>query len=426
MLRKISINISDNIVLKNVILLFTGTGISQLIPVVNSLFLARLYSQEAYGEQSIFLSIVGIIGAISTLRYELVIIQVKKEKDARGILLLSLISVIIISLLSFCFLYVLKSLVCSNIAISNYSILYWVPLAILCTGISNCFYNWFSRGRRYKLITYGLLWQSVSMAVSRLIFGVVGISAGLIYGLILGYLVITFYYIYSYCHDNRNWAYMFNSKLTHLKILLKEYKDFAIYSTTSGLFNALSNIGLPLIISSFYSTKVAGIYFFANNLVRLPIGLLSQSVSQVYKKEASILFYHRKVDLYPFTLKMQKVMLFFVLPILIIFSLFGGLIFSFFFGPSWKESGDMVKYFAVFIFFNSLYSPISSVMDIMRRQKLLLFFNILLILSQVIPFVCLYNTSFKYVLLLSSALGGFLFFLLDSYMKNQLKNSIYN
>lgn len=207
-----------------------------------------------------------------------------------------------------------------------------------------------------------------------------------------------------------------------MRKLVIEYKDFAIYSSGGGLFNSLSNIGLPLFITFFYSVKVAGIYFFANNLIRLPIGLLSTSIAQVYKKEASVMFYSSKEQLYKFTLQMQKMIFYFISPILLIFSLWGKEIFSLIFGNTWIESGNIIKYFAIFVFFNALYSPISSIMDILREQKLMLFFNISLVCTQALILYLGRNYLFEYVLLVSSIVGAFHFIVLNEYVKCRIKN----
>ncbi|RHO72526.1 hypothetical protein DW083_08950 [Parabacteroides sp. AF48-14] len=133
------------------------------------------------------------------------------------------------------------------------------------------------------------------------------------------------------------------------------------------------------------------------------------------------MYQRRPYELYPFTLRIQKMILTFVFPLLIIFFVFGPQLFSFLFGVKWAESGDMVRYFAIFVLFNALYSPISSIADILRRQKLMLFFNVSLVVSQVLVFLLGAGFEFKYVLLATSVIGALHYVLLDLYMKNRIK-----
>ena len=133
------------------------------------------------------------------------------------------------------------------------------------------------------------------------------------------------------------------------------------------------------------------------------------------------MYQRRPHELYSFTIRIQKMILCFVLPLLVFFFLFGPQLFSFLFGAKWIESGEMIRYFAIFVLFNALYSPISSIADILRHQKLLLFFNVSLVICQIAIFAIGAGLEFKYVLLATSVIGTLHYILIDIYMKKQIK-----
>ena len=127
-------------------------------------------------------------------------------------------------------------------------------------------------------------------------------------------------------------------------------------------------------------------------------------------------------ELYYFTIKIQFKVGIILLFLLTILSLGGPFIFDLIFGKNWIEAGEYIRYFAVFVFFNMLYSPISSIGDILNKQKLLLFFNISIVLSQVIT-IYLFSSflNFKYTLFVMSIVGSVHFILLNVYIMSLLK-----
>lgn len=408
-------------VFRNILLLFSGTGLAQLIPVIIQLFLARIYSKTEFGELSVFMSVIGIGGVIATLNYDYVVVISRKQGEARTMLSLSLLSSILISIFSCLILYVFKPYFSGILNVSDYSILWMAPPVILIMGWINGFTSWYNRLGAYKKMVTGQLTQGLSIPILKLLFGYVGISAGLIWGTFTGYIFAVAYFIYLYLADENKQGLFRSLSWIKMKLYAWEYRDFAIYASIGNLFNAFALLGLPLLITFFYPLEVAGLYFFANSIIRLPINLLSLAIGKVYKKEASEMYQRHPHELYSFTIRIQKMILCFVLPLLVFFFLFGPQLFSFLFGAKWIESGEMIRYFAIFVLFNALYSPISSIADILRHQKLLLFFNVSLVICQIAIFAIGAGLEFKYVLLATSVIGALHYILIDIYMKKQIK-----
>jgi O-antigen/teichoic acid export membrane protein len=197
----------------------------------------------------------------------------------------------------------------------------------------------------------------------------------------------------------------------------------------STVFNTMSNTGMPILIGTLFVSSVVGFYFFANRMVRFPLGLVFGSFSQVYHQKAVELFYKDKKELYDFTKRTQYKIGLLLMPVLIIISFVAPYVFSFIFGEKWIVAGEYIKYFAIFIYFNSLYSPISTLGDILEKQKLLMFFNFSLVVSQIIiMYFCSveFELDFKYTILYVSIIGSLHFIILNLYMINQLKRKIKN
>ncbi|GHT54072.1 hypothetical protein FACS189451_00920 [Bacteroidia bacterium] len=413
-----------NSLLKNILLLSTGTGIAQVIPMVASIILARLYTNNDYGDLSLFISVTGVVGVVATLRYELTVILPEKSNDARNLLALCLINSLIIGLLSAIVVVFLSLFFRDRLNISNFNWLYLVPVMVFCTGVYNTFDNWFNRIHGYKKMVSAKIILNLGSAAVRILLGVLSVSWGLIYGTVTGNLLAAVAFAYFFVkQDGMRLCRLIS--VAKIKKMFDEYKDFFKYSTPGSLLNAFANIGLPLLISYFYSIELAGIYFFSNNLIKQPLSILSTSISQVYKKEANEIYLHSKNQLVGFTIKFQKAIFIFVFPVLLILSIWGGEIFGFLFGKPWIASGEIIKYFAIFILFNSNYSPVSSIADILRKQRFLLYFNLSNVLSQILLLVLFSNLlTFQYMILLISVVGAIHYLYIDIYIKRHIKKLV--
>ncbi|MGI5933055.1 MAG: lipopolysaccharide biosynthesis protein, partial [Eubacterium sp.] len=81
----------------DVLKLVTGTTFAQIIVVLASPLLTRLYGPEAFGFYALFASITGILGVIACMRYELAIMLPKTDEEAANLLGLCLLCVAVVS-----------------------------------------------------------------------------------------------------------------------------------------------------------------------------------------------------------------------------------------------------------------------------------------------------------------------------------------
>ena len=83
----------------NVLKLITGTALGQLITVLVSPILTRLYSAEDFGIFAIYISVAGILSVIITLRFEDAIVLPAEDNEAIDLVLLGLGISLIFSLI---------------------------------------------------------------------------------------------------------------------------------------------------------------------------------------------------------------------------------------------------------------------------------------------------------------------------------------
>ena len=88
---------------KNILTLLKGSVLAQLIPLIISPFITRLYSPKELGLLALFSSISIILGSVVNGRYEQALVLVKTENEANHLTILSLFISLVVSLLLFSF-----------------------------------------------------------------------------------------------------------------------------------------------------------------------------------------------------------------------------------------------------------------------------------------------------------------------------------
>ena len=403
--------------IKNIIKLLTTSSVAQLIPLLITPILTQYFTAEDFGTYGLYISICTILGIIAAGRYDVAIMLPKKNKDALNIVAICFLITSIFSIICFIILEIFKiqlfDLTKSEIFNKHY---FLIPITIFLFSINQTLIVWFNRQKKYTLIGEHNLLKSSTNSFYALVLGLKKISTGMIIGNIISLIITVIFNIYDFISSTNYTIITTKSVYNNFK----KYIVFLKYSTFSNLFNSLSNIGMTALIALFFGIKVAGFYFLAERIISIPISILTSSISQVYFQEASFLYHKNKKALLILTNDIQKKIFIFLLPFLLILSFWGENLFSLF-GNEWSESGLIIKYFSIFILFKNIYSPISTIGDILKKQKLLLMFNLSLFLFQVASFYFLKEIgNINYALLLSSSIGAIHYIILSIYMKRKI------
>lgn len=398
--------------LGNVLTLLTGTIVAQAIPMAVSPILTRIYSPDDFGIFALYTSIISVIAVLANARYELAIMIPKKEKEALGLLVLSIIFAVFISLFLFIFIVLFHAkivLFLGNPGISDW--LYVVPLSILLTGIYQPFNYWSNRKMQYKRLSSNRMYQSLITAGTNLIIGPVKVGPfGLIFGNIFAQLLATYHLaLKSVKHDR---ILIKKTSIHHFLKLMKRYDQFPKYAIGSGLLNSTS-VQLPIfILSSVFSGTVVGYYSLSNRVLNMPMSILGNAVAQVFFQTSARLSHNDINKLKEVTLNTYKKMLYIgVVPLSIIFA-FGDHIFALVFGSQWNIAGQYARLLSPWLLLVFVSSPLSNIYTVLEKQREGFLFNLFLFISRVLSLL-IGALVFKNALFTISlfCMTGFLFWL---------------
>ena len=374
---------------KNVLTLITGSAISQIVIYASILLLTRLFSPELFGVYILYSSSVLILKPIITLQLELAIILPKKDEDAINVFALSLIIVILLSILSFIVILIFKTPILSFFEIEKLSFfIYFIPLSTLIFGFIKSLNYWNNRKKQFYNIANGNITKSTLMSASQIATGLSDINnLGLIPGMILGQISQLIFLI----KKSTKSLYKLKDKISinRMFFLAKKYKDIPLFNTVINFLNTLSNEIPVLLITKYFGLSTAGIYGLAIKVGRAPSGIVQDSVSQVFFNKATEVYnkeenLHRVVKKTCFNL--FKISLLIFIPLLII-SYFLDLAF----GKDWTEVGTYLRVLIPWLFIMFLSSPITSLIVILNKQKVILFYDICLLTFRFLAFYVGYH-----------------------------------
>lgn len=393
----------------NVITLFTGTTIAQIIPIALSPILTRLYTPEEFGVFALYLSVVSLVAIVATGRYELAIVLPGNDEDSINILALSIMISFFVSFIAL----IIVSLYNYQIALllNNNKITFWlylVPLSIFLSGLYQTFNYWYNRKKKYKLMAAGKIFLSSFTITATLGFGLGNFrEAGLICGAIIGQLAIILFWAWNICKEHN--PLMSNISKDRILLNARKYADFLKINSIHALTDVLQSSSVVFLISAFFGSVVLGLYSFAMKILFAPLNLISSSVSQVFYQKASK--YHANNDDISFLMKKVILRLSFMsLPIFLCLFFFAPSIFSFIFGVHWREAGIYAQILSPWFFFKFINSSVSHIPIIINKQKEAFFIssigNFLIIAS--VLYGCYISKDIKSALyLLSSVLSLF-------------------
>ena len=153
-------NLIKSEIIRNTSVLITGTVLAQLISILLQPFLRRFFSPEAFGIYSVYLSLVGIVAVVTSLRYDDAVVLPGKNKDSVNLITLSLIVSFIINLILFIIILLTGNELLrflnlpSNIPVS---LLYLIPAGAFLFNLFQTFNYWLIRSKKYKHVSVNKL-----------------------------------------------------------------------------------------------------------------------------------------------------------------------------------------------------------------------------------------------------------------------------
>lgn len=372
---------------RGVLTLMAGTAVGQLVPILVSPILTRLYTPEDFGVLAIYASIISTCLVAVSLRFELAIPLPAEERDAESLLLISFGVMGLTVLLSTAAIAFAGNLF-STWRLSEFdSFLYLVPLGLGTAGAYQVLSYWAVRQGSFNLLAGTKIRQGVGLAVTQTTLAIpLGGPLGLILGDVVGRVagISKFYTLFR----ARAWRWPSG---THLRRMISRYKRFPLIASGSSLLNSAGLHLAPLLLAIGYGPFVAGSFALAQRIVGLPIGLIGASVGKVYFNKLAVVARERPSDLRRLLTGTVGGLLALGLVPLGLAMLIAPPLFGVVFGADWVEAGKYIQIAAVAYLLQFAIGPVGQTLHALERQVLQLGWDILRV---VLVFTAILGSSF--------------------------------
>ena len=405
-------------IFKQSVVLVKGSLISQILALFFLPILSRFYSPEEFGLLASFFSVVSILVVFATCKFESAIFLTKSEKELSALLRL-ICYMLIFFFIGILILGLIGSIFFADyIDLNNEKLYYLIPFAVVINALFIVITNLLNKRGMYFEIANSRIIQSSSSNIMSLIMFFLLSPIGLILGRITGLLAGLFYLIKS---SKKIQVKKVSAKKYPISAVFYRYINFLKYSTVSSALNIGSNYSLPLMLALYFDYRIAGLYFMASKVVRIPISLVVGSIAKVFHKEA-VEAYQNRANLLLIVRDTQLKIFVSLALVMILVSIISPFLFGLLLGENWMKAGEIIKYIAVLVVVRNTVSTTLMIFDIFNKQHILLFFNIIMISSQLfILTLSKYLLNFETTILCISLLSSLVYLSANKLMYQMIK-----
>lgn len=368
-------------IFRKILTLIAGTSAGQVILLLATPVLSRIYTPSDFGQFAMLLALVAIVAPFSTLRYEAAILIKEKSYPPESLLVLSFLILSLFTLLMLLVSSPINSILPEISGRGDLTALF--ALYVFINGINVILVSWHSRFERYSIISTGRLLQAIGIVSCQIALG--GGSLGLVYGYLIGIGLNGAQLLGVLILRDRTEVF---GKGTLEKIFVAAWvqRKFPLWLTWSSLLNGMVNQMPNLLFGKLFSTSVAGNYIMATRILRSPLSLIGQSIYQVLAQEAGanvdnkieVIRVLRKLMLNMVNLSVVPfVGLSILLPSVVITVL----------GAQWSESGNYALIILPWLFTIFISWPLTGIFNTFGYQRKLLAFNILFFIFIALAFL---------------------------------------
>jgi O-antigen/teichoic acid export membrane protein len=336
---KILSRISSDPLFKGIVILGSGTVISQALAILFVPILTRIYPPDIYGTLAVFTSLLSILIVGSSFKYELTIPLAENDKDAEYLLILSLAIVCTLTLILFVVLFIWGDFLAGIFHFEFITPYYWLfGIGFFAISFYQVLTYWILRTKDYALITHTRVAQSISSSVSKIVLGLLAFgSLGLISGEIIGrFIGIT---TLGKTILPRAWRSVRTLDFSVLRSLAVKYKKFPTFSLPAGFINEIILQVPTLYLAGVFGFEIVGLYMLSYSMLELPVSLISSSIAQAFFGESSELLRNKSDKILSLYQKTTKKLFMFGAPIIFLGAIISPIVFPIVFGSAWKDAG---------------------------------------------------------------------------------------
>ncbi|MHA7175541.1 oligosaccharide flippase family protein [Arthrobacter sp. Sr24] len=354
--------------MRHIVTLLTGTAAAQILMLLLTPVLSRLYSPEAYGLFSLYSALVATFSVVAALRYDIAIMLPKHDADAKVLKRGATRLILAVSITASLVCGIAAPLIADSLGNPELAPWLWlVGLSVFTLAEISALTYWLNRRSDYKAIGINRVLQSGGTALAQLglAIGKLGGVGGLIAGSIIGQTAA----LLTLRHKGRDVRTGLEDSVETTRSLFSRYRRMPLLNGPNALVDAIRINGISLLIAVVYSGALLGQFYMAWKLLQIPLGLINGALSQVFFQRLSVM---ERGSMYSFAKSsVIRSAILGILPFALIYLLSPWAL-PVILGSQWVDAGLIARALVPWLFMSLITSPISTIFVVTEAQHLLL------------------------------------------------------
>jgi len=375
--------------LKGVLTLATGSIASSVVMALSVPLLTRVFTPSEFGVFGVYLTLTGLISMVASGKFESAL-MLTTYKSERSIIIKSCF--LLLSLTSVMFFVVM--LIFHELSLSYLGTDSLLTLLLLIPGVVVLSFHKFinintNSHREYTYSAKGALLRSLAVVSIQLGLGYLSFGVnGLILGSLASYIIFS---LYMFNRTRFLEVYRYKKLSPKLsKFIFVKYERVYRYLFPQSVINYVSQQLPFLIFPIFYTSATIGGLFVAQRLLKMPAGVLTMSIRNVffpYFRDKNEL----KLDLFFPYLKLTLGLFLFGLPLVSVIFYYISDVILLLLGEGWKDAGDYSKYILLWVFMSVINVATTPALTIIGDNRFLLYYEIFDIIIKAIVLIYTVN-----------------------------------
>lgn len=360
---------------RSVASVLTGTVVAQIIPILGSLVIARLYAPAEFGMFSAWLGVVLLLGVMFTGRFETAL-AIEMDGEPRRLSFLATLTTACMVASATATLISIAA-VCAPGVLEGYStslIAALVPTA-LAIAVAQTWQSWAAAEGSYRQLSLMRIVQAAVVTLLQIVAGVFHAAAGT---LAVAYLVGVIVGIACSAYLMPAGSFPVGQGFESILKFWRRQRRFPLLSLPADAINTAAAQLPLLIVASRFGAEVAGLLAMTMRILGAPIGLLGKSVLDVFKRHASTSFRERG-ECQGDYIRTFKVLALGSFAFCLVMFFASESLFVLAFGKAWREAGTIAIWLLPLFALRFIASPLSYMVYIADKQHVDLFWQIALL-----------------------------------------------
>ena len=329
---------------RNVLTLLSGTAIAQLIPLLATPVLTRIYTPEQFGALAILLAVANPLSLLVCGRYDLTVVLPRDDERANVLARLALLLAMVVSLLLggllWSFREPLSGLMGGEVALTPVLL---APLLFLLMGFFQPLNNWLIRKQAFRAMSVNKMVQTTGITLVSLGLGWWAFEHGLMVGYVAGWAL----YVAFGAMQVRWKGFRFMPlQFAAMREAAMAYRSFPLYNALPAVMNT-ATLSIPVfLLTRVFDEQVTGQFNLCRQTIFLPVTFFATSFMQVYMQRASSTVAAGGAVL-PSLRRSVQLLGGLALALVLVLLTAGPFLFGLVFGAQWTEAGTYARILAL-------------------------------------------------------------------------------